>query len=339
MPAPPHSRTIAQLENLIRRDPAQRGLIGTEREFGPLCPGHLAAAATDLVQHGRSVAVVTGVYSPRGQPPAAEPEGPLGALFLAQILHQLGIDAFLITDNRCHHALSVAAHAMDFSAERVLQTVIKDDADCETFFQSARAATLTHVIAIERVGPSHTSGSLRVQSREGPVPVEEFRQQVPLAARNHCHNMRGEIIDEFSGNLHRLFEFAAARPGIKSIGIGDGANEIGMGSIPWENLRQRLDGDHAGRIPCRIATDWTIIAGTSNWGGYALATAVALLKDAVHVLAPYDAAQQFDVLSQMVAQGPAVDGVTLKQEATVDGLPFATYIQPLDGMRQLLRID
>ena len=32
----------------------------------------------------------------------------------------------------------------------------------------------------------------------------------------------------------------------------------------------------------------------------------------------------------------AVDGVTRLAEPTVDGLPFATYIQPWDSMRQLL---
>jgi hypothetical protein len=41
----------------------------------------------------------------------------------------------------------------------------------------------------------------------------------------------------------------------------------------------------------------------------------------------------------MVAAGPAVDGVTRKREATIDGLPFETYIQPWDGIRRLLGIE
>ncbi len=149
--------------------------------------------------------------------------------------------------------------------------------------------------------------------------------------------MRGEAIDDYSANLHQLFEFVQEfRPDVKTVGIGDGANEIGMGSIPWENLHCRLEGEHAGMIPCRITTDWTIIGGTSNWGGYALATGVACLKARADLLRPLDAAQQLRTLEHMVAHGPAVDGVTRRQEATVDGLPFATYIQPLDGMRKAL---
>ena len=63
----------------------------------------------------------------------------------------------------------------------------------------------------------------------------------------------------------------------KTIGIGDGGNEIGMGTVPWEELVRRLPRKEASAIPCRIATDWNIIAGTSNWGAFALAAAVALL--------------------------------------------------------------
>jgi hypothetical protein len=340
MHSSPTSLLIAQLDELIRRDPAQRGLIGTEREFGPLCPGHLAAAAAELAVNARSVGIVTGFFIPRGQPPAAETDGPLGALFLAAILERLGVEVHVITDDRCHTALLAAARAMDFPDDRVLQTVIDDNETGEAFFQSASGQQLTHLIAIERVGPCHTTASLAGQLRSGVAPLEEFQQHVPLASRDRCHNMRGEAIDAYSGNLHRLFEFAAkSRRDIKTIGIGDGANEIGMGSIPWENLRVRLEGDHAGRIPCRVATDWTIVAGTSNWGGYALAAAIAHMKDAPQALAPYDAAQQLDVLKQMVKHGPAVDGVTRRQEPTVDGLPFLTYIQPLEGIRRVLRID
>lgn len=34
-----------------------------------------------------------------------------------------------------------------------------------------------------------------------------------------------------------------------------------------------------------------------------------------------------DLLEDLVAHGPAVDGCTRRHEATVDGLPFETFIQ------------
>ena len=57
-----------------------------------------------------------------------------------------------------------------------------------------------------------------------------------------------------------------------------------------------------------------------------------LLCDRVDVLEPWSQAR----LEHIVANGPAVDGVTGRREATVDGLPFLTYIQPWEGIRRLL---
>ena len=154
---------------------------------------------------------------------------------------------------------------------------------------------------------------------------------------NHCHNMRGKVIDEYSADMHLLFEeLPDHRPECKTIGIGDGGNEIGMGAIPWEDLSRRLTGEQAGRVPCRIATDWNIIAGTSNWGGYALAAATLLLRGQQRLLQPWDREQQLRVLEQLVEKGPAVDGVTGRREPTVDGIPFLTYIQPWEGIRRLV---
>ena len=92
-------------------------------------------------------------------------------------------------------------------------------------------------------------------------------------------------------------------------------------------------------VPCRIATDWTIVAGTSNWGAAALAAAVAVLRRQTDLLRSFDGDQQHAVLQAMVALGPAVDGITRQPEATVDGLPFLTYIQPWEGIRRLLGFE
>jgi hypothetical protein len=40
----------------------------------------------------------------------------------------------------------------------------------------------------------------------------------------------------------------------------------------------------------------------------------------------------------LVQQRPAVDGVTRQQTPTVDGLEFATYIEPWRRMREALRV-
>ncbi|MDB5390410.1 MAG: hypothetical protein JWM11_6056 [Planctomycetaceae bacterium] len=331
------SELIAQIEGLVRRDPARRGLISSEAEFGPLCPGHLRAAATHLAGHARSVAIITGFFIPKGNPPAAETDGPPGALFLGKALLDAGIPTTIITDSPCVAACRAAADAMEFPRTEVWECPLGESSWCEQFWQTSLGHNLTHLIALERVGPSHSWDSLCRQKRAAEIPEAAFRQSVPETTWNHCHNMRGEIIDTHTAPLHRMFEYARMhRPEIKTIGIGDGGNELGMGLIPWEELVRRLANESSARIPCRIATDWNIIAGTSNWGGQALATAVLLLRGRTDILRDLTFEQQEQALQLIVQQGPAVDGVTREQEATVDGLPFLTYIQPWLGMRHLL---
>lgn len=329
---------LDQLDALIRRDPARRGLIGSEPQFGPLCPGHLAAAAAHLAEFGRSVAIVTGFFIPRGEPPSAETDGPPGSLLLAQALRLAGIDAVVVTDSYCIGAVGAAADATEFPRERVIEWAPAGNAN--SYDRSLLAPTLSHLIAIERVGPSHTLESVLRQPRAGEPPRESFEAKVAPQHRDHCHNMRGEVIDEYAGGLHRLFEESQREfPDAKTIGIGDGANEIGMGAVPWEDLERRLSGEQSGRVPCRIACDWNIVAGTSNWGAYALAAAVLHRRGQTKLLYPFTADQQRCVLEAMVEHGPAVDGVTRRREATVDGLPFLTYIQPWEGMRRLLGLS
>ncbi len=145
--------------------------------------------------------------------------------------------------------------------------------------------------------------------------------------------MRGVCIDGHSAPLHLLFErLPTSHPTAHTIGIGDGGNEIGMGAIPWAELRRRLSGEQAGRVPCRIACDFNIVAGTSNWGAMALAAGACLLRDRLDVLQPWTRERHREWLEYLVANGPAVDGVTGRREATVDGLPFLTYIQPWEGI-------
>ena len=328
---------IDAIDALVRRDPARRGLISTEAQFGPLCPGHLAAAASHLAEQGRHIAIVTGFFVPSAQPPAAETDGPPATLLLALALESIGIETNVITDRKCMAAVGAAAEASNYPLEKLLefpQDVPRAAAD---FYATGCGKTLTHLISVERVGPSHTRESLERQIRSGAAPLRDFEARVPVESRDRCHNMRGVVIDEHTAETYRLFdELARHRPEAKTIGIGDGANEIGMGSIPWEDLACRLEGDLASRIPCRIATDWNIIAGTSNWGAYALAASVLAIRGRVDVLQPLDRKQQQRVLERMVARGPAVDGVTGRQEPTVDGLPFLTYIQPWEGIRRLL---
>ena len=119
-----------------------------------------------------------------------------------------------------------------------------------------------------------------------------------------------------------------------TIGIGDGGNEIGMGKIPHATIVKNIpNGD---LIHCRVPSDHLIVAGVSNWGAYALAAGVALLRGATLPAEMFDPDRERRILEKMV-WSKLVDGVTGRQTATVDGLSFDDYIKPLVEIGKIMR--
>ena len=92
----------------------------------------------------------------------------------------------------------------------------------------------------------------------------------------------------------------------------------------------------AGRIACRIATDYTIIGGVSDWAAYALALGVARLLGLADRQEAWTAKAQGDVVRHLVERAGAIDGITRLSKPTVDGLPLEVYLEPLVEMRKLL---
>ena len=330
----PQTELIREFDRLIRRDPGKRGLIDSEARFGPLCTDHLLHAALDLVQSGTHVAITTGFYIPAAEIPSAETDGPPGSILLAMVLQECGIQTSIVTDALCAPVVAATARAFAYP-ESQIDVIEGDDPDWVTRFYATRK--VSHLVAVERVGPSHTPDSWGRQERVAGLEPTAFHEKVPCDHHDRCHNMRGEIIDSHTAPLHQLFErLPDFFPEAKSIGVGDGGNEIGMGAIAWEELARRIASAHAGLIPCRVATDWNIVAGTSNWGALALAASVALLKDQSATLFRWQREEQLRILEVMVREANAVDGVTRQREATVDGLPFLTYMQPWEGILSFL---
>lgn len=327
-----------KLDQLIRRDPARRGLIESEAGLPALCPGHLRAAVDHLARFGKTVWLLTGFFIPGATPPAAETDGPLGTALLAAALTALGMDVTIFTDRHCADCVTFSAEQYRLPNETV-QALPRDyDVLSRWIVQelgSSRNARLSHVISIERVGPSYSLFDFGRCIEPGSFG-QAFAAMVPAEHHNHCHNMRGIVIDEYTAPLHAVIETVSEqRPGVRTIGVGDGGNEIGMGAIPWDEIRRRLSGPAAHLIPCRVATDWTVLTGVSNWGAQALAAGVCARRGRPEVMAAWTTESEESRLKNLVAAGLAVDGVTRLYEPTVDGLPFLTYIQPWEGMRRL----
>ncbi|MEX0678989.1 MAG: glutamate cyclase domain-containing protein [Pirellulales bacterium] len=344
------------LEDLIHRDAGARGLASYRKGGISLDRGQLRAAALDLAENSRSVAIVTGFCSVLSDRVTAETDGPPGALFLAQLLHSLGIEVTIITDryalplveSGCAQSGLDRKILVEFPFERGAADdpartrndapkSVKIDHWVDEFLSHGRGRNLSHLVAIERPGPSHTLESVMAQPRDAAATLERFREEVPDDERDVCHDMHGSAISVHTAKTHRLFEVVLERRlPITTIGIGDGGNEIGMGRFSWEDLVCAIGGAAAGRIACRIGTDFALIAGVSNWGAYALALAVAQLRGQVDASRWLRPDGQRELIETMVTSAGAVDGRTLLSEPSVDGLSMDVYLAPLTEMHVLL---
>jgi hypothetical protein len=107
--------------------------------------------------------------------------------------------------------------------------------------------------------------------------------------------------------LHLLFSDPAAKRRWYTIGIGDGGNEIGMGSLPKEIIESGIPNGEV--IAAATPVDSLIVAGVSNWGGYGLLAAMACTKPALRdvLLRYFNRDMDHRFLSAAVETGQAVD--------------------------------
>ena len=291
---------LAAILAAVQTDPGNRGLARDPVDnLFTAYPNDFAAACRKIaILKGKRVDVITGFFIPTAEPPCGETDGPLGAVFLARAFHDNGIDVGLFADPFCVAALHAG----------VVAGRISDGFDIHPhglWMNRANVEALPDLlIAIERVGP---------------------------ATDGRCYTMRGRDITDEMLPFHVLFQDPKL---CNTIGIGDGGNEIGMGKVPHETIVKNIpNGD---LIHCRVATDHLIVAGVSNWGAYALAAGVYVLRGKKPPADLFDPDREREILEVMVREGPLVDGVTGKQTATVDGLTWDEYTRPLIRIREVL---
>jgi len=147
--------------------------------------------------------------------------------------------------------------------------------------------------------------------------------------------MRGLDITSQMRPAHLLFEAAGrVRPTLRTIAIGDGGNEIGMGKLAWRTVRRNIP--NGGLVACRVPADDLIVCGVSNWGAYALAAGVLHLLGLDDDPTLFAVEHERELLRVMVEEGPLVDGMTGRPEVSVDGLAFERYAEPLRQLPALL---
>ena len=317
----------------------------------------LIGAVSSVVEMGRKIVIVTGFYVPVGDPPATETDGPPGALTLAEGLKYLGMEVSLLSDEYTLSALKAGLRVLNLSEKeipiicfplehsdqdhtsRMMNEEIESSISvrfAQDFFDSLWGQGLTHLIYIERVGPNHTLESFMAQERHDKPPLKDFETILPPPIRNRCFSSRLEDITRYTAKTHFLLELAGKlNLPIESIGIGDRGNEIGAGKIPWEVFKQNSSTNREAVFCSRARTDYLVSCGISNWGGYALLAGVALAMGRLDILERVTPEQEGTILDYLVRHGPAVDGITCKQNHSVDGIEFDDYMRVIERIKEI----
>jgi hypothetical protein len=333
---------LDQIRDVIQRDVNNRGLARDPNDnLFTRCRDDYANACRSIAETTRPVlAIVTGFFIPHAQPPCSETDGPLGALFLARVLQPLGIEVRFFTDDFCRRALEVGLRSCGLEQRIPIST------KNPSFPRSAWERTLGRSASrlVQEQDATQSVEDLRSHAERGNENLPPDRlfilalERVGPASDGRCRNMHGRDVTDEMVPVHGIFNAALGRKHfVTTIGIGDGGNEIGMGKIAPEVIARNIANGE--QIACRVPTDHLIVAGVSNWGAYALAAGVAVLRRQRLPASLFDVERERELLRVMVEQGPLVDGVTGRQAVTVDGLAFDDYAEPLRRIGEILEKD
>ena len=138
------------------------------------------------------------------------------------------------------------------------------------------------------------------------------------------HSMHGADISAVTARTDFLISSSVA-----SFSIGDGGNEVGFGRYA-QALRER----GVTRWPSGSEVGELVIASVSNWGGYALAAAIAWTAGFPADRVLPDPVRLGDRVDRLLAAG-AVDGMSGRGERKVDGRELDAESGVLEELRRI----
>jgi hypothetical protein len=215
----------------------------------------------------------------------AETDGPLGAYFLAKAFVKLGYTPVIVTDHFCEEY---------FFDIKTLYIPLEGLSVQEYEMLLDTYKPVAH-LSIERCGQNHEGRYL---------------------------NSRGVDIKEFTAPVDELFKLGSKTA--PSFGIGDGGNEVGMGSFADVLKDKEFFYDY-----CVIPCDYPMIASVSNWGGYGF---IAELEKVLHVnvLPSFEEVETY--LEFIISKG-SVDGIKRESVMSVDGKEWSIEPQILNALK------
>ena len=256
-----------------------------------MCRPEFLREALRLLAKSSRILIVTGFYvqnSPNSG--ASETDGPPGAAVLGRALERAGKRAALLTDGQNFDALDACSRSVGGP-----QTLRADGPE---------------EVAKVKIGNAEFG---KIGADEIETALLVFIERPGHAADGCYYNMKGHGIS--SAPLDRAAE-AALACGVPVLGVGDGGNEAGMGSL-YEGLAEKMPG--YARCLSRVSATVCLPADVSNWGAYALAAALSV---SCRRWLGIDDGEESAMLEALLRAG-AVDGVLGTPSMSVDGVSLS----------------
>jgi hypothetical protein len=229
---------------------------------------------------GGRVAIFTGIVA---EPlPRGEVDGPVGAAVLAETLEQVGIAADVIVPP----AMLGVSEAIK-AALRGRHQVLHSPRSADEY---------AGIVSIEKLGRNQAGVTHTILG----TPIEQ-------------DFVADDLVEQFN------------REGRLTIAIGDGGNEVGFGTIYEQALEFVPRGRDCGcpcdgGIVCTTATEFLFPAAVSNFGAYAVASAIAVLVGQP-ALGPHGD-EIASAINAAVGEG-CIDGGTFRPHVVADdGIPL-----------------
>ncbi|QZY54032.1 DUF4392 domain-containing protein [Crassaminicella profunda] len=277
-----------ELENIMRKNLDKRGMDKIR------LTGELEKGTRELLE-SKVVFIVTGFCIKDAL--KGETDGPIGAVSLAGALENLGKEVILITDEYSRDMVYRCCLVKGIVAPVKIVPYEEAEAFCEKLIEIHKPS---HIVAIERPG----------KAKDGKY-----------------YSMRGEDLSDIIPNTDPLFKKGKELK-IKTLAVGDGGNELGMGKVSSFVRNNVPNGE---KICASISADYLIVAGVSNWGAHAIVGALSLMTNQMLL---HDLKTEICLLEEMIKAG-GVDGCTKRCELTVDGLSLEENLEILQKLRSV----
>lgn len=255
-----HYSTIARIANMAACDVGR----GSETLM-TYSRGDLFHAARHLVfgRAGRSgrnglpvrALVATGFFIPKVDQPAAETDGPLGALEVCTALRAIGGDAWLVSDECCEPVIRPAALGFLPEDHVLIAPDVSDSPESDNWSMKS-APRLSDSGESDKWAHGGTpfdawlNRVIDLVCAEG-ISTLIYIERVGPARDGNPHNMRGIDITEWTAPLSQL-----TLMGPHTIGVGDGGNEIGMGRVEDYAIEGVVATVWISRARCRRTSLW-----------------------------------------------------------------------------------